>query len=359
MIMARFWNLSGRPKFYIKKLLHKPYFKTKKNNIMDTSNSPLTTTTTESQAKPKTFKNLIIGGLAVGLVALGGYTVYDKSNNSKTIQQQETKIASVTEEKSNVQTSFDASLARLDSMTSVTSSLQSQLTEKNGEITKDKEEIRKILNSKNASGKELARAKTLIAGLNEKITGMEQEVARLTTENQNLTQDKVALTADKEKLTQDLTTTTTQKAELEKKVDVASTLNASNIVITPINIKRNGKEKVSTTAKRVDKMVVSFDVANRIALPGSTDIYVLVIGPDGKAITTGDSNGQFTTREEGDKSYTAKLPVALETAKTKNVNFSFVPGTSFQKGNYKIQIYQNGFLIGEGTKELKKGGLFS
>lgn len=29
------------------------------------------------------------------------------------------------------------------------------------------------------------------------------------------------------------------------------------------------------------------------------------------------------------------------------------------KGNYKIQIYQNGFLIGQGTKELKKGGLFS
>jgi hypothetical protein len=188
---------------------------------------------------------------------------------------------------------------------------------------------------------------------------MEQEVARLTTENQTLTQDKVVLTADKEKLTQDLSVTTTQKVELEKKVDVASTLNASNIVITPINVKNNGKEKVSTTAKRVDKMVVSFDVANRIAQPGSTDIYVLVIGPDGKAITTSSSTGLFTTREEGDKSYTAKLPVEFETAKTKNVNFSFVPGSTFQQGNYKIQIYQNGFLIGEGTKELKKGGLFS
>ena len=325
---------------------------------MDTSNSPLTTTPTESQAKSKNVKNAIIGGMAVVLVALGGYTVYDKSNNTKTIQQQETKIAAVTEEKSDVQASFDASLARLDSMTTVTSSLQSQLTDKNSEIAKDKEEIRKILNNKNSTVKELARAKSLIAGLNEKIVGMEQEVARLTAENQTLTADKVTLIADKEKLTQYLTSTTTQKVELEKKVDVASTLNASNIVITPVNVKRNGKEKVSSTAKRVDKMVVSFDVANRIALPGSTDIYVLVIGPDGKAITTTETS-QFTTREEGDKSYTAKVPVELETAKTKNVNFSFVPGTSFQKGNYKIQIYQNGFLIGEGTKELKKGGLFS
>jgi len=326
---------------------------------MDTSNSPLTTSTTETQAKPKSFKNAIIGGMAVVLVALGGYTVYDKTNATKTIQQQETKIAAVTEEKSDVQASFDASLARLDSMATVTSSLQGQLTEKNSEISKAKDEIRKILNNKNATAKELSRAKTLIANLNEKISGMEQEVARLTTENQTLTQDKVVLIADKEKLTQDLTATTVVKQELEKKVDVASTLNASNIVITPVNVKRNGKEKVSSTAKRVDKMVVSFDVANRIAQPGSTDIYVLVIGPDGKAITPTASTGSFTTREEGDKSYTAKLPVEFETSKTKNVNFSFVPGTTFQQGNYKIQIYQNGFLIGEGTKELKKGGLFS
>lgn len=325
---------------------------------MDTSNSPLTTPT-ESQVKSKSFKNVIIGGMAVVLVALGGYTIYDKSNNTKTIQQQETKIAAVTEEKSGVQTSFDASLARLDSMATVSNSLQSQLADKNTEIAKDKDEIRKILNNKNATVKELARAKSLIAGLNEKISGMEQEVARLTQENQILTQDKIALTADKEKLTQDLTATTTVKQELEKKVDVASTLNASNIVITPVNVKRNGKEKVSSTAKRIDKMVVSFDVANRIAQAGPTDIYVLVIGPDGKAFTPTASTGSFTTREEGDKSYTAKLPVEFETAKTKNVNFSFVPSNTFQKGNYKIQIYQNGFLIGEGTKELKKGGLFS
>ena len=326
---------------------------------MSTSNSPLTTTESHVQKTGNGgMKNAIIGGLAVVLVALGGYTIYDKSNNTKTIQQQETKIATVTDEKSNVQASFDASLARLDSMATVTTSLQGQLADKNSEIAKDKEEIRKILNNKNATVKELARAKTLIAGLNDKIAGMEQEVARLTTENQGLSADKVALTADKEKLTQDLTTTTTAKVELEKKVDVASTLNASNIVITPYNVKRNGHEKVSSTAKRVDKLVVSFDVANRIFQSGSTDLYVVVMGPDGKPVTT-DAAATFTTREEGDKSYTAKLPVDLETAKTKNVAFTFAPGTNFQKGSYKIQIYQNGFLIGEGTRELKKGGLFS
>ncbi|MDO9376719.1 MAG: hypothetical protein Q7T76_19995, partial [Ferruginibacter sp.] len=153
---------------------------------------------------------------------------------------------------------------------------------------------------------------------------------------------------------------TAVKEELTKKVDVASTLNASNIQITPINVKNNGKEKVSTVAKRVDKLVVSFDVDNRIAQPGTTDVYVLVIGPDGKPISAESlGSGTFSTREEGDKSFTAKLPVELETAKRKNVEFAFKPGTNFQQGNYTIQIYQNGFKIGEGTRSLKKGGLFS
>jgi archaellum component FlaF (FlaF/FlaG flagellin family) len=307
--------------------------------------------------KGKNYKNAIIGVLAAGLIAVSGYLVYAKNDSSKTIQQQETTIAKVADEKSDVQANFDASLARLDSMSTVNTSLEGKLTEKNNEIAKVKTEIRSILNKKNATAAELGRAKTLIASLNEKITSMEADIAQLKQDNQLLTNDNVVLKQEKETLTKDLVATKEVKQTLEKKVDIASTLNASNIVITPINIKNNGKEKVSTTAKRVDKFVVSFDVDNRIIQPGSTDVYVVVLGPDGKAINTGAET--FTTREEVAMAFTAKMPVDLETAKKKNVEFAFVPGTNFMQGNYTVQIYQNGFLIGQGTRELKKGGLFS
>jgi peptidoglycan hydrolase CwlO-like protein len=314
--------------------------------------SPPTKVTTR-----KNYKNVVIGVLAAGLIAVSAFALFNNKQKEQTVQQQEVQIEKVSAEKTDIQSSFDASLARLDSMSTVNTGLESKLTEKNNEIAKVKIEIRSILNKKNATASELGRAKTLIASLNDKITSMEMDIAQLKQDNQLLNNDNVVLKKEKEVLNQNLTATTQVKEILEKKVDVASTLNASNIILTPINVKSSGKEKVSTTAKRVDKIVVSFDVDNRIIQSGTTDVYVVVLGPDGKAINTGAET--FTTREAVAMPFTAKMPVDLETAKKKNVEFAFMPGTTFMQGNYTVQIYQNGFLIGQGVRELKKGGLFS
>lgn len=313
-----------------------------------------------TEKKQRDSKNLLLGILIAAIIILAGFFIYDHSNSGEKLKAQETEVAKITTEKSNIQSSFDASLARLDSMQTVNTELDSNLTASKNEIAKMKTEIRSILNKKNATSHELSRARNLIAQLNGKISDLESQVALLTQQNDSLRQNVAVLTTEKENLSRNLDSTIVVKKVLEKKVDVASTLNADNITITPVKVKNNGKEKVSTVAKRVDKLLVSFDVNNRIIEPGTTDLYVVVIGPDGKPVTTPASSGDtFTTREEGDKVFTAKLPVDLETAKTKNVQFAFAPGSHFQQGNYKIQIYQNGFLIGEKTRELKKGGLFS
>ena len=305
-------------------------------------------------------KTTAIVVLAIAFVGSLGYAIISNNNGTQVIEQQHTQIAKVSDEKSDLQKNFDESLVRLDSMTSVSHAMTGQLAGLNKQIARQKAEIRRILNNKNASAADLAKAKQMIADLNDKITNMEQDVANLTQTKTQLTADKVALVQDTTTLDSNLLVTTTAKQALDKQVDIASTLNATNIAIVPVDVKKNGKEKVTTTAKRVNKLLVKFDVNNRIAQSGTTDVYVVITGPDGKNVMApANGSGTFTTREEGDKSFTAKVPVDFETAKTKNVQFAFTPGSAFQQGSYKIMIYQNGFKIGEGTQELKKGGLFS
>ena len=187
---------------------------------MENSNYP--TATSDTQPQPTSnLKNIIMGVLAFGFVGSIVYAIASNNKSEQVIATQQTQIAKVSDEKSDVQKNFDASLARLDSMSGLNSGLRSQLSEKNKEIDKKKAEIRSILNKKNATAAELSKAKVLIGELNDNITNMEQQVAKLTQDNQSLTQDKMALTQDKEKLTSDLTTTTAAKEDLAKKVDTA------------------------------------------------------------------------------------------------------------------------------------------
>jgi cell division protein FtsB len=322
-----------------------------------TTNYP--SATPQSHPPKKDYKNLVIGLLAAGFLGTWGYLLWNNNKQEQVQTQQQSQISKVTDEKGQLQKNFDDALVRLDSLTGTNNKQASQLNEANGQVAKLKGNIRGLLNKQHLTEAEKKKAEELIKELNDKVSSMEQQIAQLTQDNQQLTADKTQLTADKEKLTTDLSTTTSAKQDLEKKVDVASTLNASNISITPMHEKSDGKDKETTTARKVNKLVIGFDVANRIAQTGQTDVYVCITGPDGKPISVPAlGSGSFTTRDNGDMLYTAKVPVDFESGKTKAVQFAWKQNSQFARGQYKISIYHNGFKIGEGTSTLKKGGIF-
>lgn len=322
---------------------------------MTNTNYPSASPQAQPPKNNKSNKNLLIILLAAGLLGTWGYLLYDKNKTNEKIQDGENQAMSYMSQRDSLKSMYDDAEMRLDSITGANNNLQGEKSALQQEIDAKKKEIRSILNKKNATDAELKRARTLIAELNDKITGLEAEVTRLTGENQELTASNSTLKQEKSDLEQNLQSTTTQKEELEKTVDVASTFSASNIQITAVNEKKGGKEKTTTTAKRVDKLVVSFDVENRIAKSGPADMYLIVTAPDGKTISEGGMS--LTTRTDGDKVYTAKIPIEYEQGSRKPVQFP-IRQSDFQTGNYKIEIYHNGFKIGEGVRSLKKGGLF-
>ncbi|MBO9682829.1 MAG: hypothetical protein J7502_09225 [Flavisolibacter sp.] len=313
--------------------------------------------TTVVKKSNNTAKNIIIGVLAAGLLGTWAYFLYSKNESDKTIQEKSVAVTQAMTAKDSAQALYSLTLQRLDALTGENNTLKNQVSDNNSQISKLKAEISSILSKKNASDAEVRRAKALIAQLNQTIANLEAENARLTGENQVLAANNTQLTTEKQVLETNLQTTTAEKDELASTVDVASTFSASNISITPVNEKRNGKEKTTTTAKKVDKLVVSFDVENRVARSGPADLYVIVTGPDGKVITDAAGGATLSTRQDGDKPYTYKTTVQYEQGTRKSVQVP-MRQEHFQTGNYKIEIYQNGFKIAEGVRSLKKGGLF-
>jgi hypothetical protein len=325
---------------------------------MTNTNYPSATPPNDPPRNNRSNKNILIGVLAAGLLGTWGYFLWDKNKNNEKLQITETQSANYMTQRDSLKMMYDDAEMRLDSITGANNTLQGEKSDLQKQIDANKAEIKRILNDKNATAADLKRARTMIANLNNQIAGLEQEVARLTGENQELTASNTVLTQEKSDLEQNLQSTTTQKEELERTVDVASTFSASNIQITPVNEKKSGKEKNTTTAKRVDKLVVSFDVENRIAKSGPADMYIIVTAPDGKVIADASLNsGTLTTRTEGDKAYTTVVPVEYQQGTRKNLQFP-IRQADFQTGDYRIEIYHNGFKIGEGVRSLKKGGLF-
>lgn len=310
----------------------------------------------------KNNKNLVIGLLAAGLLGTWGYFLYDKNKSGEEIKKEQISSVTYMSQRDSIRTMYDEAEIRLDSITGANNTLQGEKTALQTSLQKEIEakrsEIRKILSDKNATKAQLDKAKTMIAELNTQISGLEAEVTRLTGENQELNVANTSLKVEKADLETNLQTTKTEKEDLEKTVDVASTFSASNIQVTPVNEKRSGKEKNTTTAKKVDKLVVSFDVENRIAKSGPADMYIIVTAPDGKVISDPAGSSILNTRTDGDKTFTARVPIEYVQGKRQNLQFP-IKQSDFLTGSYKIEIYHNGLKIGEAVRSLKKGGLFS
>lgn len=104
--------------------------------------------------------------------------------------------------------------------------------------------------------------------------------------------------------------------------------------------------RLNSTSSRIEG---SFLVNIR---PGSTyqpEIYIRVIQPDGTLITLPGAAGSFKT-DEGMKKYSVTASAqALD--KDNRLQFS-LPAPSLQKGNYILEIYHEGVMIGKLRKSL-------
>lgn len=315
--------------------------------------------------QPGKWRNYLTAGLIIALLGTWAYIIWDKSKAREIIQKKDIVIGNTSAQRDQLQKELEDATMRYDmiktSNANMVHSKDSTITRRDREIAEKKERIQQLLSKVDATQEELAQAKGLIASLNSDINGYKARVEKLEAEKVVLIKEKDIVIQERNKVIKDFDSATNVIAQKENIIDVASTLSASNFSIQGINEKSNGKEKETSVAKRVDKLRISFDLdENRVAQSGVKNIYVCITAPDGKELTEEKmGSGKFSTRDGEVKNYTQKIDVNYTQGKRQTLSIDWKQNIDFTTGDYKIEVYNNGFKIGEGTRSLKKGGLFS
>lgn len=303
---------------------------------------------------------ILTGVLAVALLGTWGYIIYDKNKTKDTMVQKETLIASTSTQRDELQKELEDAAMRYDMLKSSNSKLDSSITAKDRDIEEKRARIQTLLNKVNATQGELSEARRLIASLNGDLEGYKNQIEVLQGEKIQLTQEKQYVVQERDRVRRDYDSATVVIKEKEDMLNVGSTLLASNFNITGIN-EKGDREKTTSTAKKVDKLRISFDLnENMIAQSGTKEIFVCITAPDGTPVAVEAlGSGTFTTRDGQQKFYTQKLDVDYTQNKKRTVTFDWKQNTNFATGNYRIEVFNNGFKVGEASRPLKKGGLFS
>jgi len=285
------------------------------------------------------------------IALIGSWIYFVNTNNTKTeiITNYTAEVAVLDSTKNSIQADFIAASAKVDSLNQENTGLQGELQEKSVAIQKLKMNISNILRKKTATDKELGEAKSMISELNGKVNNLLADLGKAQEENKQLNAQNQELTTQNSTLSSNLNTTNKEKDRLQ---DIGSTLHASTFTIQDIRVKGNGSERATATAKRANLIRLAFMIdKNKITPSGNQELYVCITGPDGKAIGDG---GNFNTREDGARAYANKLSVVYEQNVALPVSYDFKQSNKFTEGTYKVEVYHNGFKIGEGKTELKK-----
>lgn len=297
-------------------------------------------------APKKNYTSLLLVLLVISVIA-NIWLLYSKNQVAEQNTFLITENTDLNAAKDTLQGQYDAALARLDELTGKNAELDQMMKDRDGEIAKLKSEIKSLLNKRNASLADLKKAQSLIATLNTKAKTYEERIAELEKENTTLSEGNARLSQQNDSLS----------GEAENLRKLGSVLHISNIRMEPINLKKNGEKEVSTSkARKTDLLRVVFDIdENRVVNGGPVEIYVVIEGVDGKLLSNAAYGSGVTTDADGNPlNYTVVKRVNLEKGqKLTNVSVDWKQESNYQKGDYSISFYNNGYKIGSGSIHLK------
>jgi cell division protein FtsB len=306
----------------------------------------------EEQIPAKRKERILIGVLAFLLLGSLAFNLYQAQKSKQQTETFAVDLKDSENAKNQLQGELDSLSEEFEKTRGEISVRDSLLSKRDAEIFDKQKEIQNILNKSQISESELKRAKRMITALNADIGRFKQEINELKQKNDSLWVANENLNREKTSISDELNTEKEKAAETEN--NIRSTFSVSNYKITGLQVRNSGKEVETDKAKRIDKLRVSFDLdPNEWAETGEKEIYITIFKPDGTlGKFKGADSGELETWSLGTVNYSDKITFNYTKGTRKNISFDW-EDYDFPKGNYKIDLYQNGFKIGQKSLELK------
>ncbi len=276
-------------------------------------------------------------------LALIGCLVYITTLITKTNEAQK-EVVVVKKDKEKILGDFNALKIIYDNAIAENTAMSQELIIERDKIVQLMEDIKKS----DGSIATLTVFKNKFINLDRKMKNMVVEVNDLLSKNKNLSTkiDSTNSVLNSEKL---ITKTLSEKNEvLAKTVEKASELTLLNFKCTPLKVKNSGKESVTDQASRVNRLRISFFIAeNKIVDDLEKKYYVQVIDPGNNVL--------------GEKKTIRFRDVSLTYSFEKNVNYNKktieitedLPGTNFATGTYYLKVFDKNEVVSNTSFVLK------
>lgn len=283
------------------------------------------------------------------------YFYYQERQDNKT---KDATIAAKTEEVLVAKTKLDSISAQLDAKIAQIQKLGGSvdsLMKVKAQLEVDKRELRNVssFDSKKYNQK-IRNYEALLVQKDEEIARLKEENGILTARNDSLSQENSTLRTERQSLSDSVVSVTSKNQELAEKVTIAAALRAESITVDAINKRGKEKDGGSYKAKKIDKIKVSVRLApNGLAKQEEKELYMRILDPSGAVVSDmATGSGEFTYNNQG-MIYTAKQNFNFDNSR-QQVDFVYGRGGQrFNEGKHTIEIYCEGFRIGEGEFTVK------
>ncbi|MCF8275109.1 MAG: hypothetical protein K9J17_00120 [Flavobacteriales bacterium] len=289
--------------------------------------------------KEKTQSNRVFLILAVILLLLSGvlgWQLFEQkaANDQLTVEKQQ-----LTVERDELTAELDELLGKYSGLEEENGQLSEELEQQRQQILALKADVEKY---KGDAGK-LAWYRSQLKAMNEKYESMEAKYDSLYAAHDSLQGQYGNLEGEFTKQTGLNKELTNENMNLANKVAMGSVLTAYQITVEGV---RGKKDKVNNKGDKVEKLRTCFTLSeNPITKPGTKTIYVRIVGPDGKVLTSG--RGEEFEFEGGMMTYSQSKDVEYANKQVPDICMYYVaPSSGFEAGKHTVEIYVDNALIG-------------